>query len=282
MSLIGEKSVIKDCYGVTAECVRFVSVETIEHLRSVLCKFRGRDIKIVGSFTNMILAHCKLNRIIIKLDGAFSNIQLIDNQRVRVGSSVKIPSLLNFCLKSGLGGLEFMVGIPGTVGGAIYCNAGAFGNEIGDYIQEITCMDREGDIKKFKKRDINFSYRNSGLRGYIILDAVIRVSPFPEVEIKNKMQRFFFRRLQSQDYYNSSCGCFFRNPPGACAGGIIEDLNLKSRKRAGAWVSEKHGNFILSDGDVHPQDILAIKDVIQRKVWRERRIWFNPEVEILW
>lgn len=277
-----EKYIVRDCYGFKARCIERISVTTIEQLRDLLRSSFGKKVKVVGNFSNTILASEFLEYVMVRLEGEFSNLQLVEDRKIKAGAGVTIPQLLNFCLRYELGGLEFMVGIPGTVGGVIYCNAGAFGEEIGNYVSEITCMDREGNIKKISKGEVNFSYRYSGLGDYVILEAILKLRPCPRVEIKGKMQEFFATRMRSQEYHNYSCGCFFKNPFMISAGKIIEEVNLKGKRRAGCWVSDKHGNFILGDEEVHPYDILAIKDVIQRKVWKERRLWLEPEVEILW
>jgi UDP-N-acetylmuramate dehydrogenase len=277
-----EKYIVRDCYGFKARCIERISVSTVGQLRSLLQRSPGKRVNVVGNFSNTILASEFLDYVMVRLEGEFSNLQLIEDWKIKVGAGVAIPQLLNFCLRYELGGLEFMVGIPGTVGGVIYCNAGAFGEDIGNYISEITCMDREGNIKKFSKGEVDFSYRYSGLRDYVILEAILKLRPCPRIEIKGKMQEFFVTRMRCQGYHDYSCGCFFKNPSMIPAGRIIEEVNLKGKRRAGSWISEKHGNFILGDGDVHPHDVLAIKDVIQRKVWKEKRLWLEPEVEILW
>ena len=262
--------------------INFISVRNKGELRHLLEVCKDKNIKVIGNLTNTVIRENKEELIMIKLTGEFSTIQLIENQIIKVGGGVKISYLLNFCINNNLGGLEFLIGIPGTVGGAIYCNAGAFRKEIGDYVWKLICIDRNGKIKELEKNSINFYYRSSSIGDNIILFAFFKLYPVRREEIKDKMRKFLVSRFQSQDYHFPSWGCFFKNPISDNAGEIIQELNLKGKKKGNVWVSHKHGNFILTDGSYYFQDILAVKDMIQRKVWKEKRIWLEPEVEILW
>lgn len=260
--------------------VNFILVKNNAELKKLLDTSKGKKVKVIGNLTNTIVEGDREELVMVKLGGEFSTIQLCEDQIIRVGAGVKISHLLNFCIDNNLGGLEFLIGIPGTVGGAIYRNAGAFKKEIGDYVWKLICMDRNGSIKELEK--INFYYRSSSIGDNIILFAFFKLSPVCREKIKNKMREFILTRFQNQDYHSPSWGCFFKNPIPDSAGRIIQELNLKGKKRGNVWISHIHGNFILTDGSYYFQDILAVKDMIQRKVWKEKRIWLEPEVEILW
>ncbi len=262
--------------------VNFILVKNNEELKKLLEVSKDKKIKVIGNLTNTVIEGDKEELIMVKLNGMFSTIQLVENQIVKVGAGVKISHLLNFCINNNLGGLEFLIGIPGTVGGAIYRNAGAFEKEIGDYVWKLICMDRNGKIKELGENSVNFYYRSSSIGDNIVLFAFFKLYPVCREKIKNKMRKFILTRFQNQDFRFPSWGCFFRNPISDNAGEIIQKLKLKGKKRGNVWISHKHGNFILTDGSYYFQDILAVKDMIQRKVWKEKRIWLEPEVEILW
>lgn len=275
---------IRDGFGFKAEAIGILEVSDLQGLRKFVldCWESGREIKTLGNATNVLFARERLSVWILKLEGKFFKGIQQKGRTLEVGAGVEIRDLLHFCIKNELAGLEFLVGIPGRVGGAVVGNAGAFGNEIAELVLSAEIMDRAGNCRRMEKDEIEFGYRYSSLKGGILLKVQFQLSSSSRAKVKKKIKTYFFRRMESQELKAYSCGCFFKNPAGESTREILRTLGLRGKSRGGALVSPKHENFLLSQGSARPDDILSLKDMVQRKVWREKGIWLEPEVEIIW
>lgn len=253
--------------------------DLIGWIRELNCK--GRKFKVVGNGTNLIFANFG-NLCLLKLKGkSFEEIRE-GRSCLEVGAGVEVRQLLRFCIKRGLGGLEFLVGIPGTVGGAIACNAGAFGKEISECVEGVDFIREDGEYTSLRREQIIFSYRNSNLRSGVIVKAYLKVQRSKPEEVRRNLKGYFLRRLKGQDLKGLSWGCFFKNPDGIKIGRLLDELGLKGKRRATAYISSRHANFLILEDGGRLGDILSLKDLIQKAVWLKRRIWIEPEVEILW
>ncbi|NLJ48409.1 MAG: UDP-N-acetylmuramate dehydrogenase, partial [Candidatus Atribacteria bacterium] len=180
------------------------------------------------------------------------------------------------------GGFEFLVGVPGTVGGAVRMNAGCFGQEISRLIQEILVMDKDGHIEWLKRENIDFFYRGSSLKKdkVIILKVIFSLFSEKPESIRNAIRRYSLLRKQFQPVGWPSAGCVFKNPPGDYAARIIEQMGFKGLRTGFAQISEKHSNFIVNRGSATAHDVMLLMDWIRKEVRRERNIFLENEIEV--
>ncbi len=237
---------------------------------------------VIGRGSNLLVKDAGIRGVVIHLSGSMAGIEYERRQgTVMAGAGLSIQELLSECRDRGLGGLEFLAGIPGTVGGAVAMNAGAFGNEVGERVEAIRGVTPQGTAIQREKGELRFSYRNLELDpGTIITQVRIRLEPRPREAVSEGIAGYLRQRkaLQPLDY--PSAGSVFKNPVDDYAGRLIEAAGLKGKRVGGAMVSEKHANFIVNTGGATASDILALMRLIQREVKRFSGIRLEPEIRI--
>ena len=190
--------------------------------------------------------------------------------------------LVNDALSRSLSGLEFAVGIPGSVGGAVSMNAGTRNEWIGSLIEDVVTFDPGSGIKHYAGSEIAWGYRECSLpRNEIILECVLKLKPAPKADIRERMERYLTRRRRTQPMGRASCGSVFRNPPDASVGKLIEDCGLKGFSIGGAEVSPVHANFIVNNGTASADDVAAVIRHVHGKVREAYGIELRPEVKFL-
>mgnify|MGYP000031290449 FL=1 len=190
--------------------------------------------------------------------------------------------LVNDALSRSLSGLEFAVGIPGSVGGAISMNAGTRTEWIGSLVEDVVTFDPASGIKHYAGSEITWGYRECSLpRNEIILECVLKLKPAPKADIRDRMERYLTRRKRTQPMGRASCGSVFRNPPDASVGKLIEDCGLKGFSIGGAEVSPVHANFIVNNGTASADDVAAVIRHVHGKVREAYGIELRPEVKFL-
>lgn len=198
------------------------------------------------------------------------------------GAGVMLPSLFSWCLKRSIQGVEFLAGIPGTVGGAVAMNAGAWGSETADLLEKITILLSDGTITTIGRDNLSFSYRKwHGPEEAIVLQAFFRLKKGEKEKIRAKCQELLDHRRHCQPLTFASSGSFFKNPSGMSAGQLIDTAGLKGLKRGGAMVSREHGNFIVNTGCASADDIISLMREIQEKVYQQFHVSLEPEVHFL-
>ena len=266
------------------------SIETVVYPTNIeelvdLLKFIKQNnlkYKIIGNGSNLIFVNDKYDGIIIKLDN-FNSLQINDN-RIVVGSGYDLMKLAYKCCKLGLTGLEFATGIPGTVGGAVFMNAGAYNTDMGYIVSEIKVLTPDLEVKVIYNRDLDFHYRTSFLqknRDYICLEVTLILRQGNKKEIELLVEDRKQRRMMSQPLEYPSAGSVFRNPINNYAGKLIEEVGLKGEQIGGAKVSEKHANFIINVGNLKGKDVKDLIDKIVLKVKKEKGIELKVEQEIV-
>lgn len=202
----------------------------------------------------------------------------IEGNIVTAGSGYGFARLGGQTARLGMSGLEFASGIPATVGGAIYMNAGANGKETKDALQSVLYVKENGEIVSYRKEELEFSYRTSSFQKWkgAIVEGVFALTPC--VEAKDVQKEILDYRLKTQPYKDKSAGCAFRNPQGGAAGKLIDECGGKGMLVGGAGVSEKHANFIINKGGAKASDILALIAEIKEKVLKERGIHLEEEI----
>lgn len=262
----------------------FLEIEDDEELKKVirLCHQFQTPYFIIGGGSNLLVKDKGIQGVVIKLVGNFKKIQVFDNGRVIAGAGALLPKLVNLTYKFGLSGLEFAVGIPGTIGGAVIGNAGVAEKSIANCLISVNVLDKEEvKIKKLAPQNCGFSYRNSNLKKYIIVNVEILLTKSKICSIVYNLEGYKQKRKNTQPINFKSAGCIFKNPRGNFAGKLIDDAGLKGLRIGGAYISHKHANFILNDGTATADDILNLMAKIKDKVFDKFGIKLEEEIVII-
>ena len=239
--------------------------------------------KVVGYGSNLLFSSKRFSGVIIRLD-EFDDLEFLTPYKLRVGAGYSLVKLSMQVAKRGLAGLEFASGIPGTVGGAIFMNAGAYKSDMGYVVQDVTVLTPDLRIIKLENKEMDFHYRSSFLQshpGYICLEAVLRLDKGNKASIEEVIRDRRKRRMDSQPLNYPSAGSVFRNPEGKFAGQMIEELGLKGYSIGGAKVSEKHANFIINYDHATSEDIKNLIEYVKDKVRDKYQVELKVEQEFV-
>ncbi|MFA6142590.1 MAG: UDP-N-acetylmuramate--L-alanine ligase [Candidatus Omnitrophota bacterium] len=258
-------------------------------LRKVLIFAKKKKIPlfVMGNGSNVLVEDKGFNGIVVHLGSSFFKNMKITGSRVHVGAGFSLPKLVRIACEKGLGGLESLVGIPGTVGGAIHMNAGGSANpifkNIGDVVTTLEVMDHSGKIKHLKKSEIDFGYRSSNMGRYVILKAELKLERTSARDLLSSCSRFLKIKKEKQVLDKPSAGCVFKNPDNSqfTCGQMIDMLGLKGKRIGGAEVSTKHANFIINAGNSTCADVIALIDYIKGKVRESYDIALELEIKVL-
>ena len=255
-----------------------------EELAILLKAAKELDIKpaILGAGTNILAPDEGLQGLIICIKDCLEGMEQLDDNRIRVAAGVTMTRAAVFAANLGLGGLEFAHGIPGTVGGGVYMNAGAYGGEICQVCENVEVMDRSGNISKVSCDCMKFAYRHSILEDtdLIVLNAVFKLEPKPQEEIRAKMAELMGKRKNSQPLDLPSAGSAFKRPVGGYAAALIDQAGLKGFCVGGAGVSTKHAGFVVNNDNATAADVKEVLRQVADKVFAETGIRLEPEVRI--
>jgi len=259
----------------------FAIVENSYELEIILNEIKNFNFYILGAGSNLLIRDKGFNGAIIKLGKGFNTNKIIEN-KLEVGASVLDINLSNFALKNNIEGLEFFSGIPGSVGGAIKMNAGCFGSETNDKLESIEIYNRNFEKKILKKEEINLRYRSSDINNdQIISKAIFEINYGKNNEIKDKMKNIKTKRLSTQPIINRTSGSTFKNPPNLFAAKLIEDSGCKGITCGNAFVSDKHANFLINNGNATASDIENLGKIIIEKVFKKFAVKLDWEVKII-
>ena len=252
-------------------------IKLLKYLKEFNIKY-----KILGNGSNVIFKNINYDLVIIKLD-RFNNLKII-NKDITVGAGYNLIALSLKVAKENLTGLEFASGIPGTVGGAIFMNAGAYKSDMGYIVKDVTVITPNLEIKTLTNSELKFHYRTSFLKDnpdYICIEANLHLRKGKKEAILAVIKDRKKRRIESQPLEYPSAGSVFRNPENLFAGKLIEDIGYKGKRVGGAMVSEKHANFIINYNKAKGEDIIKLIDEIKSKVKEEYGIELKVEQEIV-
>ena len=270
--------------GGTADA--YIKVTTLSSLSAILkeCEESDIDYLILGNGSNVLVSDDGYRGVVIRLDGDFRKISLVDDTTIYCGAGATLAALSKFALKCGLTGLEFAWGIPGTVGGAVFMNAGAYGGEMKDVVKTVRAMDPDGtNTREICAEDMQFSYRHSRAQdeGFLILSAEMELTPDDPSEIAARVAELAARRNAKQPVAYPSAGSTFKRPVGGYAAALIEQSGLKGFRVGGAEVSEKHSGFVINTGGATCEDVLAVMRCVREKVFEDSGILLEPEVRLI-
>ena len=242
----------------------------------------GVDPLLIGNGTNLLVADEGLDTVVIDTSAKLSHIELTGEGEITADAGVSLAKLALFAWRSSLTGLEFAHGIPGTLGGGVVMNAGAYGGELKDVVTEVTALYPDG-VKVLKPAELDFSYRHSvfSTGEGIVLGAKLKLEPGDKDAIKTKMDELMARRKASQPLELPSAGSTFKRPAGYFAGPLIEGCGLKGCRVGGAEVSPKHAGFVVNVGGATCADVLALIEKVQKTVYDAHGVMLEPEVKII-
>ena len=250
---------------------------------AVFCKENEIPLFPMGKGSNLLVPDEGLEGVIMNFGSEFSKIVLLDEETVYCDAGTSLAALCNFALENSLTGLEFAYGIPGSVGGAVFMNAGAYGGEVKDVILYADHVDKEGNTGRFTGEELEMSYRHSVYSGkqYFITGAAFKLVKGDKTEIKAKMDDLLGRRFDKQPMDKPSAGSTFKRPEGAFASALIDQCGLKGYRVGGVEVSTKHAGFVVNIGGGTCADVLQLIKDVQEKVKANTGFLLEPEVEIL-
>ena len=260
----------------------FARPKNIEDLKLLLKQAKSDKIPIlvIGAGSNILASDKGVKAVVVKLDALCFTQIASRGLSIEAGSGVLLSRLIRFAANKGLGGAEFLAGIPGTVGGAVVMNAGASGKDIFGLIYSVTLVDCQGRIKILPRKKIKFAYRRSGLEKFVVLSARLRLKKENKSGINRAIKECLSYRRDSQDYSFPNAGCVFKNPAGQSAGRLIDLCGLKGKVFGGAMVSLKHANFILNKGNARASDVIKLMRLIQKEVGKKFNFNLEPEIKI--
>ncbi len=262
----------------------FLMPESYEQLREalLLCKEENLPFFILGNGSNLLVSDRGYRGVIIQMDRNMGAVCLEGNE-IRACAGALLSSIAAAARKASLTGFEFAGGIPGTLGGAVMMNAGAYGGEIKDVLKQVTIMTREGEIRTLPVEELEMGYRTSIIKkaGYIVLEAVISLEKGREEEIMAKTRELAEKRSEKQPLEYPSAGSTFKRPEGYFAGKLIMDSGLKGYRVGGAQVSEKHCGFVINTGGATAEDVKQLMDHVTCTVKEKFGVTLEPEVRFL-
>lgn len=262
----------------------FIEPKDENDLRNILIFVRENDIpiNIIGNGTNLLISDNGVKGVVIKMSGCFNDVT-INGETVAVGAGFPLPKLSRLVADRGLSGLEFAVGIPGTVGGAVMMNAGAHGSAMSDVVTKVRVMNFEEEISELSKKDLKFGQRKSELQKHdvIVINAEIELKKGDPEEIKKKMAKYLQWRKDNQPLDMPNAGSIFKNPPDDYAGRLIDLSGCKGLRIGGAQVSKKHANFIVNLGNAKADDIMALINIVHQRVKETFDIDLELEIKII-
>lgn len=285
MNIIENADMSRYCTYKAGGSARYlISVENIEELREALkmAKEKKLDSFILGRGSNVLVRDGGYDGIIIRLSGEFTLIESTQNV-ITAGAAATNVEVCVLARDEGLSGIEFMHGIPGSIGGAVFMNAGAYGSEICDYVDEVTFMDEDYNVVAKPSKDIDFGYRHTEFMdgGGIIISVKLRLTPSSADAVASKMDTLLNKRTSKQPMNYPSCGSVFKRPSGGYAAKLIEDAGLKGASIGGAEVSTKHSGFIINKGGATANDITDLIKLVQKRVKKNSGIDLKTEVRII-
>ena len=264
----------------------FVSVANEDELKQVLnyAKLNNLPITIIGNGSNLLVSDNGIRGLVIKIDIQYLNIE--DNKNdiiVRVGSGNKMMALGIQLKENEISGFEELSGIPGTIGGAIFMNAGAYGKEMKDIVISTKCMNKDCEIFELSNEEQNFEYRSSifNQKEYIILETKLKLQKGNKDDIEQKMKEYLNKRKEKQPLEYPSAGSTFKRKEGIITAKLIDECGLKGYKIGGAMVSEKHAGFIVNTGNATAKDVIDLIKYVKDKVFEKYGVDIEEEIKLI-
>lgn len=263
----------------------FIEPKSIEDVKNIMAVIRKHNIKwqAIGRGSNLLVSDKGIEGAVIKLGTGIDHLD-IDGEEVTVGAGFSVVSLATMLSRKGLTGLEFAAGIPGSIGGAVYMNAGAHGSDMSKILKKVHVLFLDGTMEWLSNEEMEFSYRTSVLqnkRPGIVVEAVLQLAKGEKEDIISQIQKNKDYRKDTQPWNHPCAGSIFRNPLPNYAGKLVEVAGLKGFSIGGAKISEMHGNFIVNTGTAKAEDVLAVIQHVKKTIYDLYEVKMETEVEII-
>ncbi len=244
------------------------------------CHDEGTSVRILGGGSNLLVRDEGVDGVVISLHSpCFTQVTVAEN-KLTAGGGAQLANVISTAVRAGLAGLEPLVGIPGTIGGALHGNAGSRGGDIGQWASGANVLTRRGEVIERDRGELVFAYRQSSLDELVILDATFQLEQEDPEQLTKRMQKQWIIKKAAQPMSHQRTGCVFKNPRGMSAGMLIEQAGLTGTRVGGAEVSQRHGNFIVASEGATSTDVLKLIDLIRSRVAERLGVELEPQLEI--
>jgi UDP-N-acetylmuramate dehydrogenase len=260
----------------------FAEPTSVDELQALVKRSRdeGLHVRLLGGGSKVLVRDEGVSGLIISLaNPAFANIATA-GERVILGAGAMLANAITITVGAGLAGLETLVGIPGTIGGALHGNSGSHGGDIGQWASRATVMTRSGEIIDRERSDLVFAYRESSLDELVILSAEFELEKEDPLVVTKRMQKQWIIKKANLPMAHENTGCIFKNPRGMSAGMLIDQCGLKGEQVGGAEVSQRHANFFVAKPGATAKDVLQLIDVVRNRVAERMGVELETEIEI--
>ena len=259
---------------------RAVSIEDLSEFMAMLPD--DMPVTWVGLGSNLLVRDGGIPGVVISVAGMLDSFELISDTEIKLGAGLPSAKAARFAARRGLTGIEFLAGIPGTVGGALAMNAGAYGNEIWRHVYQVETVNRQGVRRILTKDQFEIGYRSVSIANdEWFISANLKLELADKEIVEKRIRTLLAERADTQPLGKLSCGSVFRNPPNDHAARLIDECGLKGKKIGGACVSEKHANFIINSGNASSTDIEQLIEFVQAEVYKQKAVKLIPEVRII-
>ena len=272
-------------FQIGGKCIALIEPKKVEDIIEAIkiCRENNLNFFVIGNGSNLLVPDDGYNGVIIKIKSEFSNIQ-VEGECLITQSGAKLSEVYTVAYENSLTGFEFASGIPGTIGGAIFMNAGAYGGEMKDIVESVEVLDLDNyEVKELKNEELEFSYRKSIIqrKNYIVLTIKLKLKKGNKEEINAVYEDLRKKRNSKQPLNFGSAGSTFKRPEGHFASKLIEDAGLKGYHINDAWVSEKHSGFIVNKGNASYKEVMELIEYVQKVVFEKFEVKLETEVRIL-
>ena len=260
----------------------YVTPESVTQIQEVvsLCKDKNIPLHVIGNGSNILVGDDGVDGVVLALFNTFSDYEIKDNV-ITAQAGMSLIKMAVIALREGLTGLEFASGIPGSVGGAVYMNAGAYDGQMKDVVTSVTVLDEAGNIRILGRDELDMGYRTSAVAKHnmIVLQVIIELKTGDKEQIKDRMNQLSELRKQKQPLEYPSAGSTFKRPEGYFAGKLIADAGLKGYSIGGAAVSEKHAGFVVNMGGATAKDVVELTDYIKKRIIEQFGVTLELEIK---
>jgi UDP-N-acetylmuramate dehydrogenase len=260
----------------------FAEPATVDELAALVRRLRENEVptRLLGGGSNVLVRDEGVPGMVIRLSAPAFAETSIQGRKISAGAGAKLGQLISTSVREGLAGLEALVGIPGTLGGALHGNAGSRAGDIGQWTCRATVMTRTGEILERGRDDLTFAYRESSLDELVILSAQFELEQEDSEELTKRMQKHWIVKKANQPLGHQCAGCIFKNPRGMSAGMLIDQAGLKGTRVGGAEVSDVHANFIVANEGASSQDVLRLIELVRGRVAERMGVDLETEIEV--
>ncbi len=268
--------------GIGGPAMYFVEPRTMDELATVVkhCRENEVPIYVLGGGANLLVDDAGVKGAVVHLClGEFKEITLIEGG-VRAGAGSDMGKLVLRCVREGFSGLEGLTGIPGSVGGCVRMNAGGAFGDIGNAVENVTVMNDDGEVFTRSRDDLAFAYRSTNITAKFIVGAEFKLAEDDPHRILKQVKQIWIYKKNTQPLATRSAGCIFKNPRGLSAGALIDKAGLKGKRVGGAFVSQKHANFIIADAGAKASDFLKLINIIRETVYKKFEVYLELEIEV--